>query len=71
MELASAFLLKIQVLSILLIGVDSIISSVWTNTKGTTIEGRISAAHGNSGAIRAIFERGLPGQALGTEALIE
>ncbi len=33
----------------------------------TTITGKVSAAHGNSGAIRAIFERGMPGQALGEE----
>jgi large subunit ribosomal protein L35Ae len=31
------------------------------------IVGKISAAHGNSGAVRVIFERGLPGQALGTK----
>jgi len=45
----------------------------WTaqGKKKTTITGKIAAAHGNSGAIRAIFERGLPGQALGTEAKIE
>jgi large subunit ribosomal protein L35Ae len=30
----------------------------------TTIEGEIMTAHGNSGAVRAIFERGLPGQAI-------
>ncbi len=32
----------------------------------TTITGTVAAAHGNSGAVRVIFERGLPGQALGT-----
>lgn len=43
----------------------------WTNTKGNSIEGKVSAAHGNKGAVRAIFSKGLPGQALGTEAKIE
>jgi len=32
----------------------------------TTITGKVASAHGNSGAVRVIFERGLPGQALGT-----
>ncbi|MFH1442832.1 MAG: 50S ribosomal protein L35ae [Candidatus Micrarchaeota archaeon] len=34
------------------------------------IKGKIAAAHGSKGAIRAIFERGLPGQALGAKAEI-
>ncbi len=37
----------------------------------TTIKGKITAAHGNNGRVRALFERGLPGQALGTELKIE
>ena len=28
------------------------------------IKGRISAPHGSKGAVRAIFERGMPGQSL-------
>ncbi len=28
------------------------------------INGRISSLHGNKGALRAIFERGMPGQSL-------
>ena len=35
------------------------------------IEGKVSAAHGNSGAVRALFERGLPGQAIGKEVKVE
>lgn len=30
------------------------------------IKGKISDSHGNSGLVRAIFEKGLPGQAIGT-----
>lgn len=31
-----------------------------------TITGKISSAHGGNGVVRAIFEKGLPGQAIGT-----
>lgn len=36
-----------------------------------TIIGRVSAPHGNRGVVRVIFERGLPGQAIGTEVEIK
>ena len=29
------------------------------------IKGQVTAAHGGKGAVRALFERGLPGQAIG------
>jgi large subunit ribosomal protein L35Ae len=32
-----------------------------------TIIGKISSAHGGNGVVRAIFEKGLPGQAIGTD----
>jgi large subunit ribosomal protein L35Ae len=35
------------------------------------ITGKVSAAHGNSGAVRALFEKGLPGQAIGKHVRIE
>ena len=35
------------------------------------IKGKISSAHGNKGVVRAIFERGLPGQAVTTEVEIK
>jgi large subunit ribosomal protein L35Ae len=35
------------------------------------IIGKISSAHGGNGVVRAIFERGLPGQAIGTEVEIK
>jgi large subunit ribosomal protein L35Ae len=40
---------------------------VWISPSGKKIEGKISNAHGNKGVVRAIFEKGLPGQALTTE----
>ena len=43
----------------------------WTSPKGKEIKGKVSAPHGRNGAVRVIFEKGLPGQALGSEAKIE
>lgn len=34
------------------------------------IKGKISSCHGNKGLVRAIFERGLPGQAINDEVEI-
>lgn len=31
----------------------------------TQIKGKISSVHGNNGAVRALFEKGMPGQAIG------
>ena len=47
--------------------------ATWTSPgkKGKKIVGKISSAHGNNGIVRAIFEKGLPGQAIGTEVKIE
>jgi large subunit ribosomal protein L35Ae len=39
----------------------------WKSPAGKVIKGKISAAHGNKGLVRAIFESGLPGQAVTTE----
>lgn len=39
----------------------------WTSPAGKKINGKISSAHGNKGLLRAIFEKGLPGQAITTE----
>lgn len=36
----------------------------------TTISGVISAAHGAKGALRVVFERGLPGQSLLSKVII-
>jgi large subunit ribosomal protein L35Ae len=39
----------------------------WKSPSGKEIKGKISDAHGNNGLVRAIFEKGLPGQAMTTE----
>lgn len=39
----------------------------WKSPGGKVISGKISDAHGNKGLVRAIFERGLPGQAVATD----
>ncbi len=44
---------------------------VWTSPAGKKLHGEIKAVHGNKGALRAIFEHGLPGQAIGTKIKIE
>ena len=36
----------------------------WKSPSGKIITGKISDAHGNKGLVRAIFEKGLPGQAV-------
>jgi len=37
---------------------------MWKTSSGKEINGKIAAAHGNKGVVRAIFERGLPGQSM-------
>jgi len=41
-------------------------SVVWKSPAGKEINGKIAATHGCKGVVRAIFERGLPGQAVTT-----
>lgn len=43
----------------------------WTSSSGKIIQGVIQEAHGNKGLVRAIFKKGLPGQALTGEVNIE
>jgi len=43
----------------------------WVSPAGKIINGKIAAAHGNNGVVRAIFEKGLPGQAITTEVEIK
>jgi len=44
---------------------------VWKSPAGKVINGKISSAHGNKGIVRAIFEKGLPGQAMTEEVEIK
>jgi len=41
------------------------------NTGKKDILGKVSGAHGNKGAVRVIFETGMPGQAIGKKVKIE
>lgn len=39
---------------------------IWKSPAGKIINGHIAGTHGNNGVVRAIFEIGLPGQAITT-----
>lgn len=43
----------------------------WKTPAGKEIKGIIKAAHGNKGAVRVLFEKGMPGQAVGEKVKIE
>ena len=36
-----------------------------------TISGKVSAAHGSKGAVRVLFETGMPGQAIGAKVEVQ
>ena len=44
---------------------------VWKTSSGKLINGKVSSAHGNTGALRVIFETGMPGQSIGSKVIIE
>lgn len=44
---------------------------IWKSPAGKEIKGTVTDAHGRNGAVRAIFERGLPGQSLGEKVEIK
>ncbi len=46
---------------------------IWTapGKNKKQLKGKISAVHGGKGAVRAIFETGMPGQSLGEPVKIE
>ncbi|MEA3329627.1 MAG: 50S ribosomal protein L35ae [Nanoarchaeota archaeon] len=46
---------------------------VWTSSgkNKKLIKGKIASPHGNKGLVRAIFEKGLPGQAITTEVEVK
>lgn len=43
----------------------------WKSPAGKELNGKVASAHGNKGAIRVIFETGMPGQAIGQKVTIQ
>ena len=43
----------------------------WESPAGKKINGKISSLHGKKGCVRAIFEKGMPGQAITSKVKIE
>ena len=39
--------------------------AVWKSSAGKEISGEVKAAHGSKGAVRVLFEKGMPGQSVG------
>ena len=46
-------------------------SVVWKSPKGKEISGKVASAHGNKGAVRVIFDKGMPGQSIGQKVDIK
>ncbi len=44
---------------------------LWLTPAGREIKGKIVNLHGNKGAVRVHFEKGMPGQAVGTQVKVE
>ncbi len=42
----------------------------WKSPAGKEIKGKVRSAHGNKGAVRVLFETGMPGQAIGDKVVI-
>lgn len=42
----------------------------WKTPSGKEIKGKVAKVHGNSGAVRATFEKGMPGQAIGEKVTL-
>ena len=45
--------------------------AIWLTTSGKQIIGKVASVHGNKGAVRVRFDKGLPGRAIGTEIIIK
>ncbi|RLE39290.1 50S ribosomal protein L35ae [Candidatus Woesearchaeota archaeon] len=43
----------------------------WKSPAGREIKGKISATHGSKGIVRAIFEKGMPGQSISQKVEIK
>ena len=46
-------------------------SVVWKSTAGKELKGKVSKEHGNKGAVRVIFDTGMPGQSLSGKVSIQ
>ncbi|MBW2998584.1 50S ribosomal protein L35ae, partial [Candidatus Woesearchaeota archaeon] len=46
-------------------------TATWKSPAGKEIKGEVRAAHGNSGAVRVVFEKGMPGQSITTKVSIQ
>lgn len=44
---------------------------IYKTSSGKTITGKIASTHGNKGALRVIFERGMPGQSIAQEIEVQ
>lgn len=45
--------------------------AIWTTESGKGIIGKVLGPHGDKGAIKVRFGKGLPGQAIGTQIIIK
>ena len=43
----------------------------WITPGKKVLKGKITAPHGNSGAVKVLFETGMPGQSVGKKAKVE
>ena len=43
---------------------------LWTSPASKEIKGKINAIHGAKGAVRVVFEKGMPGQSVATNVSI-
>lgn len=41
----------------------------WKSPAGKEIKGKVAATHGNKGCVRVLFEKGIPGQAIGSKVI--
>jgi len=44
---------------------------IWKSPAGKELKGKITQLHGSKGAVRVLFETGMPGQSVGTEVEIK
>ncbi len=44
---------------------------IWKSPAGKQIKGKVAKEHGRNGFVRVLFEKGMPGQAIGTKVEIK